>query len=70
MTTTPERAKSENVPAAPKALPGDRTHEHLRNFPPVENWDSHVEYDAKAHPRKVPHDYMLNPTTCFNCESA
>ncbi|HVE26657.1 MAG TPA: molybdopterin-dependent oxidoreductase [Sporichthya sp.] len=70
MTTTPERAKSENVPAGPKALPGDRTHEHLRNFPPVENWDSHVEYDAKAHPRKVPHEYMLIPTTCFNCESA
>ncbi|HEY2832986.1 MAG TPA: molybdopterin-dependent oxidoreductase [Sporichthyaceae bacterium] len=51
-------------------LPGFRTHEHLRNFPPVEDWDHHVEYDAKAHPRKVPHEYMLVPTTCFNCESA
>lgn len=51
-------------------LPGARSHEHLRNFPPVADWDHHVEYDAKAHPRKVPHSYMLIPTTCFNCESA
>ncbi|MPY85228.1 MAG: molybdopterin-dependent oxidoreductase, partial [Actinophytocola sp.] len=51
-------------------LPGARTHEHLRNFPPVSSWDDHVEYDAKAHPRKVPRSYMLIPTTCFNCESA
>jgi anaerobic selenocysteine-containing dehydrogenase len=51
-------------------LPGSRTHEHLRNYPPVSDWDNHVEYDAKAHPRKVPHSYMLVPTTCFNCESA
>ncbi len=29
-----------------------------------------MEYDAQAHPRKVPHEYMLVPTTCFNCESA
>ena len=51
-------------------LPGARSHERLRNFPPVQDWDHHVEYDAKAHPRKVPHEYMLVPTTCFNCESA
>ncbi|MGH3348063.1 MAG: molybdopterin-dependent oxidoreductase [Nocardioides sp.] len=52
------------------ALPGDRAHEHLRNFPPPETWDHHVAYDAKAHPRKVPREFMLIPTTCFNCESA
>ncbi|NDL61093.1 molybdopterin-dependent oxidoreductase [Phytoactinopolyspora mesophila] len=51
-------------------IPGARAHEHLRNFPPVEQWDHHVEFDAKAHPRKVPREYMLIPTTCFNCESA
>ncbi|HEY3896933.1 MAG TPA: molybdopterin-dependent oxidoreductase [Pseudonocardiaceae bacterium] len=51
-------------------LPGARTHEHLHNYPPPERWDDHVEYDAKAHPRKVPRHYMLVPTTCFNCESA
>ena len=52
-------------------LPGARTHEHLRNYPPVSDWDNHVEYDAKAHPRKVPHELSCScPTTCFNCESA
>ncbi len=51
-------------------LPGERRHENLRNFPPVSEWDHHVAYDAKAHPRKVSHSYMLIPTTCFNCESA
>ncbi|MFZ2178277.1 MAG: molybdopterin-dependent oxidoreductase [Rhodococcus sp. (in: high G+C Gram-positive bacteria)] len=64
MTSEMERTRSAS------ALPGERSHERLRNFPPVENWDHHVEYDAKAHPRKVPHEYMLVPTTCFNCESA
>ncbi|MQA10839.1 MAG: molybdopterin-dependent oxidoreductase [Pseudonocardiaceae bacterium] len=59
---------TETPPRAP--LPGDRRHEGLRNFPPPEQWDHHVEYDAKAHPRKVPRSYMLIPTTCFNCESA
>jgi anaerobic selenocysteine-containing dehydrogenase len=51
-------------------MPGARTHEHLRNFPPPETWDAHVEYDAKAHPKKVPHTYSLIPTICFNCESS
>ena len=51
-------------------MPGERRHEHLRNYPPVSDWDHHVEYDAKAHPRKVPHSYMLIPTTGFNCEAA
>jgi anaerobic selenocysteine-containing dehydrogenase len=51
-------------------LPGARRHEHLSNFPPPETWDHHVAYDAKAHPRKVAREFMLIPTTCFNCESA
>ncbi len=51
-------------------LPGLRTRWGLRNYPPVSDWDHHVEHDARAHPRKVPHEYMLVPTTCFNCESA
>ncbi len=75
MTMTPDR-RTTDAPvtnrqvATSHPMPGERTHEHLRNYPPVENWDSHIEYDAKAHPRKVPHEYMLVPTTCFNCESA
>jgi anaerobic selenocysteine-containing dehydrogenase len=55
---------------ADRALPGDRRHEGLRNFPPVSSWDDHVEFDARSHPRKVEKHYMLVPTTCFNCESA
>ncbi len=55
---------------APHELPGLRTRWGLRNFPPVEQWDHHVENDARAHPRKVPREYLLVPTTCFNCESA
>ncbi|HET9721371.1 MAG TPA: molybdopterin-dependent oxidoreductase [Solirubrobacteraceae bacterium] len=51
------------------ALPGARTHERLRNYPPVTEWDDHVAHDAKAHPRRVEHHYMLVPTICFNCES-
>jgi len=35
----------------------------------VAEWDHHVAYDARAHPRRVSHDYMLVPTVCFNCES-
>ncbi|MEU5849163.1 molybdopterin-dependent oxidoreductase [Saccharopolyspora shandongensis] len=57
-------------PRSEPVLPGARNHEHLRNFPPVSAWDDHVEFDAKAHPRKVPRSYALVPTTCFNCESA
>ncbi|MEJ7630431.1 MAG: molybdopterin-dependent oxidoreductase, partial [Nocardioidaceae bacterium] len=54
----------------PSELPGQRRHEALRNYPPPEEWDSFVAYDAKAHPRKVTREFMLIPTTCFNCESA
>ena len=42
----------------------------LTSFPPPEQWDEWVEYDAKAHPRKVKKRYTIVPTTCFNCESA
>jgi anaerobic selenocysteine-containing dehydrogenase len=58
------------APVSADDLPGARSHERLRNFPPVEEWDQHVEYDAKAHPRKVPRTYSLIPTICFNCESS
>jgi anaerobic selenocysteine-containing dehydrogenase len=45
-------------------------HEGLRSYPPPDQWDSFLAYDAKAHPRKVVREFMLIPTTCFNCESA
>lgn len=41
----------------------------LEGFPPPEKWDDWVEYDAKAHPKKVKRHYRIVPTTCFNCES-
>ena len=45
-------------------------HEGLRSYPPPDQWDGFLAYDAKAHPRKVAREFMLIPTTCFNCESA
>ena len=42
----------------------------LRRHPPAEQWDSWTEYDPAAWPRKVPREYMLVPTVCFNCEAA
>ena len=42
----------------------------LESFPPIEQWDDWVEYDAKAWPKKVEKRYTLVPTTCFNCEAA
>ncbi len=50
----------------PRLIPGTG----LTNFPPPDRWDDWREYDAKAWPEKVAHEYRLVPTTCFNCESA
>jgi anaerobic selenocysteine-containing dehydrogenase len=48
-------------------MAGDRT---LRSYPPAEARDSWVEYDPAHWPRRVPREYMLVPTVCFNCEAA
>ncbi len=42
----------------------------LTKFPPLDQWDDWVEYEATDHPRKVKKRYTIVPTTCFNCESA
>ena len=42
----------------------------LRAYPSPEHWDDHVEFDAKAWPKKVERHYALVPTICFNCEAA
>ena len=42
----------------------------LASFPPMDQWDDWTEYDAAAWPKKVKRNYMLVPTTCFNCEAA
>jgi anaerobic selenocysteine-containing dehydrogenase len=41
----------------------------LSNYPPPEQWDDWVEYEAKRWPRRVAKHYMIVPTTCFNCEA-
>jgi anaerobic selenocysteine-containing dehydrogenase len=66
----PEAQPPRPLPGSPGVdVPGARRHERLANYPPVEEWDRHVEHDARAHPKKVAHEYTLVPTTCFNCES-
>ncbi len=73
---TPRDPEAMQRPAATPVGPDNPEHHGLRiretvsNYPPVEQWDDVVMYDAKAHPRKVEKHYMLVPTTCFNCESA
>ena len=52
---------------APSGAPWQTT--PLASFPPPEQWDDWVEYDAKAWPRKVERRYRLVPTICFNCEA-
>ncbi len=42
----------------------------LESFPPPTSWDDWTELDAKAWPKKLPRNYQLIPTTCFNCEAA
>lgn len=42
----------------------------LETFPPMDQWDDWVEYEAGHWPRKVEKRYRLVPTTCFNCEAA
>ena len=42
----------------------------MESFPPIEEWDDWMEYDAAAWPKKKEKRYTLVPTTCFNCEAA
>ena len=42
----------------------------LLRFPPREQWDDWVEYDAQTWPHRDSRHRMLVPTTCFNCEAA
>ncbi len=41
----------------------------LANYPPPDQWDDWVEYEAKSWPRRAARHYMIVPTTCFNCEA-
>jgi len=42
----------------------------LTKFPPLDQWDDWVEYEATAWPKVEKKHYTIVPTTCFNCESA
>ncbi len=42
----------------------------LQSYPPPEQWDDWVEYEATSWPRREKKHYSVVPTTCFNCESA
>lgn len=42
----------------------------LTQYPPIEQWDDWVEYEAQDWPRVEKKHYSIVPTTCFNCESA
>ena len=42
----------------------------LSRYPPAEHWGDWVEHDGKEWPKRVPRNYTLVPTICFNCESA
>src|SRR5689334_10966160 len=69
------RPKTDEPATLPKDRPVQQPPQRMPNgelahFPPPEQWDDFVEYDAKLWPKKVPRKYMLVPTTCFNCESA
>jgi anaerobic selenocysteine-containing dehydrogenase len=44
--------------------PGD-----LTSYPPPEKWDDWTEYEALSGQRREKKNYMIIPTTCFNCEA-
>ena len=61
----PNLHQQEPDPANRITEPGD-----LTGFPPIEQWDHWEEYEATSWPKRNKRNYMIVPTTCFNCESA
>lgn len=41
----------------------------LTDYPPPEQWDDWTEYEATSGQRREKKNYMIVPTTCFNCEA-
>ena len=81
MPSHPQRSLIEKIATSLKILPDldgadttagpdEMSTVALDRFPPMDQWDHWQEYDPKSWPVKKPRDYMLVPTTCFNCESA
>lgn len=55
----------ESGPELPRLTePGD-----LTDYPPPEQWDDWIEYEAKGWPQRQAKRYMIVPTACFNCEA-
>src|SRR3954447_19132188 len=42
---------------------------NLTDYPPPEKWDDWTEYEATSGLRRKKKNYMIVPTTCFNCEA-
>jgi anaerobic selenocysteine-containing dehydrogenase len=42
---------------------------NLTDYPPPEKWDDWTEYEATSGQRREKRNYMIIPTTCFNCEA-
>src|SRR6478672_8465971 len=42
---------------------------NLTDYPPPEKWDDWVEYEATSGQKREKRNYMIIPTTCFNCEA-
>jgi anaerobic selenocysteine-containing dehydrogenase len=41
----------------------------LTSYPPPEKWDDWTEYEALSGQKREKKNYMIIPTTCFNCEA-
>ena len=52
-----------------EALPPIVEPGNLTDYPPPDKWDNWVEYEAKSGQKREKKNYMIVPTTCFNCEA-
>jgi anaerobic selenocysteine-containing dehydrogenase len=60
----------ENLHAdVPETLPRISELGELTNYPPPEMWDDWTEYEPTSGNRRETKNYMIVPTTCFNCEA-
>src|SRR5437763_17127141 len=42
---------------------------NLTDYPPPDKWDDWTEYEARSGQKREKRNYMIVPTTCFNCEA-
>ena len=75
MSNSKKRSWVERVATSLKIIPefvptNQGVAQEISRYPEPEHWDSWTEFDPAAWPKKVEREYMIVPTTCFNCESA